>query len=246
MIRRACRYKVKDGMEVFTGTPAVLEYRSQRIEEILENHPNDCLTCRKTGRHCSLQDIAYLTKSTPKLKAPKRGIDDSAIAMVRDMDKCIACGRCVTVCEEVQKIGVYEMYTDPVTLDRYARPKGGRNLAETNCINCGQCVKVCPTAALSERDEIHKVLKALEDKDTTVVWQVTPAVQNTLGEEFGFPAGTDVTAKIAGAMKQLGGYAYTTDFSADVTIIEEGAEWRWCTTSGCRTDDRTYEQNVRK
>ncbi len=225
VIRHACHYTVKDGMEVFTNTPAVLEYRKKRIEKILENHPNDCMTCKKTGRHCGLQDIAFLTESVPKLEAPKRGIDDSAIAMVRDMDKCIACGRCVTVCEEVQKIGVLEMYTDPVTGDRYARPKEGKSLAETKCINCGQCVKVCPTAALTERDEVDKVMKAIGDPDTTVVWQMAPSVSHTLGEEFGFAAGTDVTGKIAGAMKQLGDYAFTTEFSADVTIMEEGNEF---------------------
>ena len=226
VIRRACRYRAKDGMVIETNTPAVQKYRQERLTEILKIHPNDCLTCKKTGGNCRVQEVSHLFDINPELRqVPGRGFDDSAIAMTRDMDKCIGCGRCVTVCEEVQKIGVYEMYTDPVTGDRYARPKKGLALSETACINCGQCVKVCPVATLAERDNIARVIEALDDPEVTVVWQMAPAIQNTLGEEFGLEPGTDVTRKIAGAMKQLGGYAFTTDFSADVTIMEEGTEF---------------------
>lgn len=226
VIRRACRYQVRDGMEIYTNTPAVQAYRKERVNERLKIHPNDCLTCKKTGGNCRFQEVTHLFDLNPEVReVPERGFDDSAVAMTRDMNKCIACGRCVTVCEEVQKIGVYEMYCDMTTDDRYARPKGGKSLAETNCINCGQCVKVCPVATLSERDNIRPVLEALDDPEVTVVWQMAPAIQNTLGEEFGLEPGTDVTRKIAGAMKQLGGYAFTTDFGADVTIMEEGTEF---------------------
>ncbi len=226
VLRRACRYQVKDGMEIFTDTPAVKKFRRERVNELLKVHPNDCLTCQKTGGNCRLQEVAHLFDLNPEeRKVPSRGFDNTALAMTRNMDKCIACGRCVTVCEQVQKIGVYEMYCDPVTGDRFARPKEGRSLSETSCINCGQCVKVCPVAVLTERDSVREVLNALDDPDVTVVWQMAPAIQNTLGEEFGLEPGTDVTRKIAGAMKQLGGYAFTTDFSADVTIMEEGTEF---------------------
>jgi len=226
VVRRACRYRAKDGMVIYTNTPAVKAYREERIKELLQIHPNDCLTCQKTGGNCHFQEVTHLFDINPAdRKVPARGFDNSAVAMTRDMDKCIACGRCVTVCEEVQKIGIYEMYTDPTTGDRYARPKNGVSLDETKCINCGQCVKVCPVATLSERDVISEVMEALDNPEVTVVWQMAPAIQNTLGEEFGFAPGTDVTRKIAGAMKQLGDYAFTTDFSADLTIMEEGTEF---------------------
>ena len=233
VIRRACRYKAKDGMVVYTNTPAVQAYRENRITELLQIHPNDCLTCQKTGGNCHFQEVTHLFEINPaERKVPARGFDDSAVAMTRDMDKCIACGRCVTVCNEVQKIGIYEMYTDPTTGDRYARVKEGAALDEAKCINCGQCVKVCPVATLSERDVIKEVMAALDDPEVTVVWQMAPAIQNTLGEEFGLEPGTDVTNKIAAAMKQLGGYAYTTDFTADVTIMEEGTEFIGRVTNG--------------
>lgn len=226
VLRRACRYKARDGMVIWTDSPAVQAERTRRITDILKAHPNDCLTCPKTGGNCDIQNIAHLFGINPEERAVvPRGFDNSTPAMTRDIEKCIACGRCITVCDEVQHIGIYEMFTAPETGDRYARIKEGRSLNETACINCGQCVKVCPVAALQERDGIQKVLKALNDPETTVVWQMAPAVQNTLGEEFGLEPGTDVTRKIAGAMKQLGGYAFTTDFSADVTIMEEGTEF---------------------
>lgn len=226
VIRRACRYRVREGMVVRTNTSAVQAYRKERLEEILGCHPNDCLTCQKSGGNCRLQEVSQQFGVNPAVRTvPNRGVDDSVIAMVQDRNKCIACGRCVTVCRDVQKIGILEMYDDPATGDRYARPKGGKTFDQTKCIHCGQCVKVCPVAALTERGQVRKVLDALDDPETTVVWQMAPAVQNTLGEEFGFAPGTDVTRKIAGAMKQLGGYAFTTDFSADVTIMEEGTEF---------------------
>ena len=210
VIRRACRYRAKDGMVVYTNTPAVRAYREERIREILEKHPNDCLTCPKTNGHCQLQEVTHLFDINPPVRnVPARGLDDSSPAMVRDMDKCIACGRCVNVCNDVQKIGIYEMKYDPVTGDRYVNTKKGVKLTETDCINCGQCAKVCPVAAITEKGAIRKVMDALDDPKTTVVWQMAPAIQNTLGEEFGLGTGTDVTKKIAASMKRLGVYDYT-------------------------------------
>lgn len=197
VIRRACRYRAKDGMVVHIDTPAVRAYREERIREILEKHPNDCLTCPKTNGHCRLQEVSHLFEINPEVRNVRgRGLDDSSPAMIRDMDKCIACGRCVNVCNEVQKIGIYEMKYDPVTGDRYVNTKKGVNLSETACINCGQCAKVCPVAAITEKSSIRKVMDALDDPHTTVVWQMAPAIQNTLGEEFGLAPGTDVTGKL--------------------------------------------------
>ena len=226
IVRRSCRVLARDGMKVETNTPAIIEQRRASLKEILDKHPNDCLTCQKTGGNCQLQIVSQILEVNPvERKIPGRGLDDSSPAMIRDMDKCIACGRCVTVCNEVQKIGVYEMKFNEETGDRYVNTKKNVPLSATSCINCGQCVKVCPVGALSEKDSVHKALAALDDPNTTVVWQMAPAIQNTLGEEFMMPPGTDVTKKIAAAMKKLGGYAFTTDFSADLTIMEEGAEF---------------------
>ncbi|MCI6006215.1 MAG: [FeFe] hydrogenase, group A [Blautia sp.] len=233
IIRRACRVRARDGMVIHTNTPKVLEFRKARLTEILRKHPNDCLTCQKTGGNCQLQIVSQILGVNPaKRTMPGRGIDDSSPAMIRDMDKCIACGRCVTVCNEVQKIGIYEMKCNDATGERYVNTKKNVGLSATACINCGQCVKVCPVGALSEKDSIHKALAALDDPETTVVWQMAPAIQNTLGEEFCMAPGTDVTGKIAAAMKKLGGYAFTTDFSADVTIMEEGTEFIDRVTNG--------------
>ena len=233
VIRRACRYRAKDGMVVRTHTPEVLAYRRERLTEILDKHPNDCLTCAKTGGNCQLQLVSQLLNVNPPVRKIRgKGIDDSSPAMIRDLDKCIACGRCVNVCNEVQHIGIYEMKYDEATGDKYVDTKKNVKLNATACINCGQCVKVCPVGALTEKDAIQKTLAALDDPDTTVVWQMAPAIQNTLGEEFYMPAGTDVTKKIAAAMHRLGGYAFTTDFSADLTIMEEGTEFISRVTNG--------------
>ena len=233
VIRRACRYRAKDGMVVRTNTPAVIAERKARLNDILEKHPNDCLTCAKTGGNCQLQIVSQLLDVNPaERKVRKKGIDDSSPAMIRDLDKCIACGRCVNVCAEVQKIGIYEMKCNETTGDRYVDTKKDVKLNATACINCGQCVKVCPVGALTEKDSIQKAIAALDDPNTTVVWQMAPAIQNTLGEEFNMAPGTDVTKKIAAAMHRLGGYAFTTDFSADLTIMEEGTEFIDRVTNG--------------
>jgi len=233
VIRRACRYRAKDGMVVRTHTPEVLAYRKERLTEILDKHPNDCLTCAKTGGNCQLQLVSQLLNVNPtERKVRGKGIDDSSPAMIRDLDKCIACGRCVNVCNEVQHIGIYEMKYDEATGDKWVDTKKNVKLNATACINCGQCVKVCPVGALTEKDAIQRTLAALDDPETTVVWQMAPAIQNTLGEEFYMPAGTDVTKKIASAMHRLGGYAFTTDFTADLTIMEEGTEFIGRVTNG--------------
>ena len=231
--KRSCRCRARDGMVVYTKTAELDKKRAERVKMLLDKHPNDCLTCPKTNGNCHFQEVTHLYGINPEVrKVPNRPYDDTCAAFTRDMSKCIACGRCVTVCNEVQKIKIYELYTDPKTGDRYQQVKLGKMIGDTDCINCGQCVKVCPVAALTERDGITKAIEAIENPDVTVVWSMAPAVQNTLGEEFGLSTGTDVTNKIAAGMKALGGYAFTTDFSADLTIMEEGTEFIDRVTNG--------------
>ena len=143
------------------------------------------------------------------------------IKVVKKMKKVV---KMKEIVKKKMKMKVRKMKKVKVKL-KQKRVKAGKMLGDTDCINCGQCVKVCPVAALTERDAIKDAIKAIDDPKVTVVWSMAPAVQNTLGEEFGLPTGTDVTKKIAAAMKTLGGYAYTTDFSADLTIMEEGTEF---------------------
>lgn len=149
--------------------------------------------------------------------------DTSTPAIIRQTDKCIGCGSCVEVCENTQKIGIYQLYKEDGKA--YSDTKGHVSLLETSCINCGQCVKVCPVGALTEKDSLKEALAALSDTSKHIVWQIAPSVQNMLGEEFGLSSGADVTKKIASAMKLLGGDAFNTDFGADVTIVEESYEF---------------------
>ena len=220
---KSCATFAENGMRIHTESVKVVASRVEALEKILKTHPNDCLGCVKTGGNCLLQEISYLYGvNPPERKDMKRGVDCSSPAIVRNLDKCIACGRCVAVCEEIQKIGVYE-FVDTGD-DRYVNTINGLPLSETGCINCGQCVKLCPVGALSEKDEVHKTAEALRDPARKVIFQMAPAIHNTAGEEFGLP-GMDVTKKLPTALRKLGATVFTTDYTADVTILEEGTEF---------------------
>ena len=222
---KSCETKVKAGMVIKTETDKVVAARKERLNEILKTHPNDCLTCIRVGGDCELQNLAYYYDVNPKERTIKsRGLDISSHAIVRDMDKCIACERCIRVCDDVQGIGVYtKVENDKGT---YITTKSDVAIAETDCINCGQCVKVCPVGALTEKDEVHKVLAALSDPNKHIVVQMAPAIKNTIGEEFGLAPGTDITGKIPTALRLIGvDKVFDTDFSADLTIMEEGTEF---------------------
>ena len=220
---KSCAKPAENGMSIRTESVRAVAARVEALEKMLETHPNDCLGCVKTGGNCKLQEISYLYGVNPaERKDMKRGSDDSSPAMRRDMDKCIACGICVSVCGDVQRIGVYELAD--TGSDRYAATKDGLPLSEAGCIYCGQCVKLCPVGALSEKEEAHAVAQALRDPGKKVVFQMAPAIQNTAGEAFGLSS-ADVTKKLPTALRKLGGVVFTTDFTADVTIMEEGTEF---------------------
>lgn len=221
----ACATRCVDGMIVRTSTLRVMKARRIVTELILSDHPNDCLTCPKSGK-CELQNLAirFNVREMPfnggELSLRKREITTS---IVRNMDKCIYCRRCETVCNEVQTVGALGAVRRG--FNTTIAPSFDKKMSESECTYCGQCVAVCPVGALTERDHTNRLLEDLENPGLTVVVQTAPAVRVALGEEFGLPAGTSVTGKMVYALRELGfDYVFDTDFAADLTIMEEGAE----------------------
>lgn len=222
----SCVCPANDGMVVWTNSPAVREARRTVVELMIASHPQDCLTCDRS-EDCELRRLAARLNvregrfSREKKSLPK---DLSSPSIVRDPSKCILCGRCVQVCSRVQGVGAIGLANRGI--DTTVAPAYGEDLAQTKCVACGQCTAVCPVGALTVKDDTDLVFDALGDPDKHVVVQVAPAVRASLGEEFGLPAGTDVTLKMAAALKELGFRAvFDTQFAADLTIMEEGHEF---------------------
>lgn len=224
-LKTSCCYPVSEGMVVKTNTPVVREARKAVVELILSNHPMECLTCTR-NTNCELQDLAKQLgiKDIPFKGAMSIFPDDlSSPAIERFPDKCILCRRCESVCNEVQGVGI--LGATERGFESIIAPPFNRSLAEVNCTYCGQCVNVCPVGALREKDHTQKVWDAISDPDKHVVVQTAPATRAALGEEFGYPIGTSVTKKMVAALKRLGfDKVFDTDFSADLTIMEEGNE----------------------
>ncbi len=222
----ACATPVTDGMIINTRSVKVLNARKVVLELLLSDHPKDCLVCEKSGR-CELQDIA-VKFGVREIRIGKDGAQstypvDESKAIVRDMDKCIMCRRCETMCNKVQTVGALSGINRG--FNAVVSTAFEADLLDSVCTHCGQCVAVCPTGALCEKEHAWDVVRHLADTDKVVVVQTAPAVRAALGEEFGMEAGTLVTGKMVAALRALGfNYVFDTDFAADVTIMEEGAE----------------------
>lgn len=223
---RACATALEPGMEITTHDGELTEARRTTLELILSNHPNSCLTCGRNGT-CELQDRAAdfgIRQDRYKKHVPEIPIDHSNGSIVMDFTKCIKCGRCIQVCQEMQDVWALSFLYRGINT-RMA-PAGDITLAESPCIKCGQCAAHCPTGAIVEHDETATVWEALRDPDKYCTVQIAPSVRVALGEEFGYPPGTNLTKKIYAALRQLGFKAvFDTNFSADLTIMEEASEF---------------------
>jgi NADH-quinone oxidoreductase subunit G len=222
---RACVRDATQGMKVLTNTPKIREIRRTVVELLLTNHPQDCFTCIR-NQNCNLLDAASeLGIRTEQLNrvAKKKELDLSSVSVTRDPNKCILCSRCIRVCNDVQTVGAIDFANRGFNLD--VTSFGKRTLAKSECINCGQCIHVCPVGAIYERSNIKDVWAAIDDPAKHVIVQEAPAVRVALGEEFGLPPGTLVAGKMHAALKKLGfDTIFDTNFTADVTIMEEGTE----------------------
>jgi len=222
----SCVTAVKEGMVVHTNSERVRNVRKVIYELMLSDHPKECLSCWR-NQNCELQDLGNLIQiSEFRYEGAKSKdiIDSSSASIVRDSSKCILCRRCVTVCNEIQGIGL--MNPHHRGFSTFIGPSEDELLGESVCTNCGQCVLVCPVGALKEKDSTVITWEALYDKTKTVIVQTAPAVRAALGEVFGYEPGTLVTGKMASALHELGfNYVFDTNFAADLTIMEEGSEF---------------------
>ncbi len=222
----ACVSPINEGMEIFTNTPKVMNSRKLTLELILSNHDKRCLSCPRST-DCELQKLCrdYGVDDVDYFKGGviNYDIDDSAPHMIRDNNKCILCRRCVGACTNVQGIGVIGAN------DRGFMSHIGcafdQDLNEVACVSCGQCIVACPVGALYEKDDTDKVWAALSDSSKHVIVNTAPSIRATLGECFGMPVGTNVEGKMVAALRRLGfAGVFDTDFSADLTILEEANE----------------------
>jgi NADH-quinone oxidoreductase subunit G len=223
---RACCTPVEQEMEITTEDPEIIQVRRTVIEMILSKHPNECLTCGR-NQNCELQTLAAdfgLREICLDSIVPDLPIDDTTKAVVLDPRKCITCGRCIQVCQQIQDVWALSFLQRG--FDTRIAPAGDIHLADSPCVRCGQCSAHCPTGAIVEYDNTQEVWDNLLDPDTFCVAQLAPAVRVAIGEAFGFPIGTNLTGKTYAALRRMGFDAvFDTNFGADLTIMEEAHEF---------------------
>jgi NADH-quinone oxidoreductase subunit G len=236
----ACTTEVWEGMEIETDTPAVRETVRSSLAMMREEHPNDCMTCESNG-NCEFQDLIYRyqidaqhpvrTLLRNKFKKTNHSItepcyspfDNSTFSIARDMNKCVKCGRCIRACHHFQNINILG-FINRAGYERVGTPMD-RPMNFTKCVECGQCSQVCPVGAITERNECIEVLRHLDTKRKIVVVSTAPAIRVALAEEFNAEPDFDFTGKMVAGLRKLGfDYIFDTNFSADLTIMEEGTE----------------------
>ena len=222
----SCSEEPRDGMVIYTNTGKLKKYRKLIIELLLASHCRDCTTCVKSG-DCNLQTLAHrfgVTSVRYNNYREQKPRDFSSPSIVRDPNKCILCGNCVRVCNELQGVGALDFAFRGS--EAMVMPAFDKEIAATDCVNCGQCQIFCPTGAISIRHNREAVWEALADPNIRVVAQVAPAVRVAVGSAFGLPKGKSVMGKIVNVLHRIGfDEVYDTTFSADMTIMEESAEF---------------------
>lgn len=221
----SCAFPVSEGMKIKTHSPRVIAKRKQLLELILSDHPDDCLYCVRNG-NCDLRqlsdELGVKERTLPKMVKQEEK-DTSSPAIIRDPNKCILCGKCVRVCEEVQGVVAIDLLGRG--FETYVGIENDKGLGHSRCINCGQCILACPTGALSEVSHVQNVIDAINDPEKVVVVQHAPAISVSIAEEMGYTPGKDFDGIMCAAFRKIGfDYVFDTSFSADLTIMEEGSE----------------------
>lgn len=229
----SCSEKPKDGMVVYTNTPRLMKYRKMILELLLAAHDRDCTTCIKSGE-CHLQELAHrmgVTTVPYKNRMTHHEIDASSPSIIRNPNKCILCGDCVRMCDNVQAVNAID-FTSRGTSATVA-PAFNKLLNTTDCVGCGQCRVVCPTGAISINTNMDPVWEALADPDTKVIAQIAPAVRVAVGDAFDLPQGENVMGKIVNVLHRMGfDEVFDTAYGADLTVIEESEEFLQRLASG--------------
>ena len=222
----SCSEEPRDGMVIYTHTERLRRHRKLIVELLLAAHCRDCTTCMKSGE-CVLQDLAHkMGVREVRFQDYKevKPVDYSSPSIVRDPNKCILCGNCVRVCSEIQGVGVLGFAHRGT--DAEVTPAFNKKLSQTACVSCGQCRVYCPTGALTIRTHLDEVYAALGDPNTRVIAQIAPAVRVAVGDAFGLPNGENAMGKTVAALHAMGfDEVFDTSYSADLTVMEESAEF---------------------
>lgn len=224
-LRAACNNPVEEGMVVYTDSPKVRKARKTNLQLILSQHDSKCTTCYRNG-NCSLQTLSedFGITDNPYTETPAKNNWNYEFPLIREESKCIKCMRCVQVCDKVQSLNIWDLKgTGSHTTVGVA---GGKAIESVHCSLCGQCITHCPVGALHERDDTVKVMRALEDENKVTVVQIAPAVRAAWGEHLGLKREDATVKKLVSALRSIGfKYIFDTNFSADLTIMEEGSEF---------------------